>query len=239
VRLVKYLARAGVASRRNAELIIRQCRVQINGVLSDLPHTDVGEKDVVTVDGKIITGFEKKYYIILNKPSGFISTVSDTHNRPTVADLLNGVKARLYPVGRLDADTKGVLLMTNDGELAYRLTHPRYQIKKIYHAWVNSVPGERLLKQFERGLIIDGGKTAPASARLLIARNDKNIALIEIILTEGRKRQVKKMCLAIGCPVKSLSRISFAGLTAGGLPEGSFRHLHKEEVEYLYRMVKL
>jgi len=213
--------------------------VQINGALSNLPHTDVGEKDVVTVDGKIITGFEKKYYIILNKPSGFISTVSDTHNRPTVANLLKGVKARIYPVGRLDADTKGVLLMTNDGELAYRLTHPRYQIEKIYHAWVSGIPGERLLKQFERGLIIDGDKTAPASARLLIAKNDKNIALLEIILTEGRKRQVKKMCLAIGCPVKSLSRISFAGLTAGDLPEGSFRHLHIEEVEYLYRMVKL
>jgi len=239
LRLVKYLARAGVASRRNAELIIRQCRVQINGALSNLPHTDVGEKDVVTVDGKIITGFEKKYYIILNKPSGFISTVSDTHNRPTVANLLKGVKARIYPVGRLDADTKGVLLMTNDGELAYRLTHPRYQIEKIYHAWVSGIPGERLLKQFERGLIIDGDKTAPASARLVIAKNDKNIALLEIILTEGRKRQVKKMCLAIGCPVKSLSRVSFAGLTAGDLPEGSFRHLHNEEVEYLYRMVKL
>lgn len=239
MRLVKYLARAGVASRRNAELIIRQRRVQINGVLRDWPHTDVGENDLVTVDGKLIAGFEKKYYIILNKPSGFISTVSDTHNRPTVANLLNGVRARLYPVGRLDADTKGVLLMTNDGELAYRLTHPRYQIKKIYHAWVSCIPNERLLKQFERGLIIDGDKTAPASARLLIARNDKNIALLEIILTEGRKRQVKKMCLAIGCPVKSLCRISFAGLTAGDLQEGSFRHLHKEEVEYLYRMVKL
>lgn len=239
MRLVKYLARAGVASRRNAELIIRHGRVQINGVLSDLPYTDVGENDLVTVDGKIITGFEKKDYIILNKPSGYISTVSDTHNRPTVTNLLNGVKARLYPVGRLDADTKGVLLMTNDGELAYRLTHPRYQIKKIYHAWVSGIPDERLLKQFERGLIIDGDKTAPASARLLIARTDKNRALLEIILTEGRKRQVKRMCLAIGCPVKSLFRISFAGLTVGDLQEGSFRHLHKEEVEYLYRMVKL
>lgn len=239
MRLVKYLARAGVASRRNAELIIRHGRVQINGVLSDLPYADVGENDLVSVDGKIITGFEKKYYIILNKPSGYISTVSDTHNRPTVTNLLNGVKARLYPVGRLDADTKGILLMTNDGELAYRLTHPRYQIKKIYHAWVSGIPDERLLKQFGRGLIIDGDKTAPASARLLIARTDKNIALLEIILTEGRKRQVKKMCLAIGCPVKSLSRISFAGLTVGDLQEGSFRHLHKEEVEHLYRMVKL
>jgi len=239
LRLVKYLARAGVASRRNAELIIRHGRVQINGVLSDLPYTDVGENDLVTVDGKIITGFEKKDYIILNKPSGYISTVSDTHNRPTVTNLLNGVKARLYPVGRLDADTKGVLLMTNDGELAYRLTHPRYQIKKIYHAWVSGIPDERLLKQFERGLIIDGDKTAPASARLLIARTDKNRALLEIILTEGRKRQVKRMCLTIGCPVKSLFRISFAGLTVGDLQEGSFRHLHKEEVEYLYRMVKL
>lgn len=239
MRLAKYLARAGVASRRKAELIIRQCRVQINGVLSDLPQTDVGENDLVTVDGKIITGFEKKYYIILNKPPGFISTVSDTHSRPTVANLLNGVKARLYPVGRLDADTKGVLLITNDGELSYRLTHPKYQIKKVYHAWVNGVPDEQFLKQFERGLIINGERTAPAPVRLLIARSDKNRALLEITLTEGRKRQVKKMCLAIGCPVLSLSRISFAGLTVGNLQEGTFRHLHKEEVEYLYRMVKL
>lgn len=239
MRLVKYLARAGVASRRHAELMIRQGRVQINGALINLPYTDVGENDLVLVDGRIITGFEKKCYIILNKPSGYISTVVDTHNRPTVTSLITGVETRLFPVGRLDADTKGVLLLTNDGELAYRLTHPRYQVKKVYHAWVSGLPDEHVLKRLTSGLVIDGEKTAPASVRLLKTGVEKNIALLEITLTEGRKRQVKKMCRAIGYPVKSLFRISFAGLTAGDLHEGSFRHLHKEEVEYLYRMVRL
>ena len=239
VRLVKYLARAGVASRRQAEVMIRQGRVQINGEPVGLPQAEVGRDDEVAVDGKVTDGFEKKYYILLNKPPGYISTVRDTHDRPTVTSLINGVEARLYPVGRLDADTSGVLLLTNDGELAHRLTHPRYQVEKVYHAWVRGIPGEHVLKKMSKGLIIDGVKTAPASVKIIKKVSAKNISLLEITLTEGKKRQVKKMCRAIGFPVKELSRKSFAGLSAANLKEGAFRFLKDEEIEKLCNIVKL
>jgi 23S rRNA pseudouridine2605 synthase len=239
VRLAKFLARAGIASRRRAEVIISQGRVKINGITANLPQMEVEEMAAVTVDGKLINRFENKYYILLNKPPGYISTVYDTHNRPTVTSLISDIKARLYPVGRLDADTRGVLLLTNDGELAYRLTHPRYQIEKVYHAWVSGLPDEHILEQMETGLIIDGEKTAPASVRIIKKAPDHSRTLLEITLVEGRKRQVKKMCSAVGCPVKNLCRVSFAGLSAHNLPEGSYRQLQKQEIKALYSLVKL
>lgn len=238
MRLVKFLAGAGVASRRRAEIIVREGRVQINGVTTVLPQADVDEMSMITVDGKVIKSPEKKYYILLNKPGGYISTVTDTHDRPTVTDLVN-IEARLYPVGRLDADTSGVLLLTNDGELAYRLTHPRYQVEKVYHAWVGGLPHETVLRKMKSGLIIDGVTTAPAAVKVLSKLSAKNRALLEITLTEGKKRQVKKMCAAVGHPVIELYRASFAGLTAENLAEGSFRHLHENEIHDLYRMVGL
>lgn len=239
MRLAKYLADAGIASRRRAEDIIRQKRVKVNGVTAHLPQTEVGEKDRVTVNGKEVRSAENKVYFLLNKPPGYISTAVDTHGRPTVIELLKGVKERVYPVGRLDADTEGVLLLTNDGELAYRLTHPRFEIKKIYRAWVRGAPSPKILDQMAEGLLIENRKTAPAEIRLIDKDKKHNLTLLQITLTEGRKRQVKKMCAAAGHPVVKLQRVSFADLTAEGLNTGFYRPLKNDEIRRLFKMVGL
>ncbi|HED23695.1 MAG TPA: rRNA pseudouridine synthase [Firmicutes bacterium] len=239
MRLAKYLADAGIASRRRAEVIIRQKRVKVNGITADLPQTEVGEKDRITVDGKEVRRTGNKVYFVLNKPPGYISTAVDTHGRPTVIDLLAGIKERVYPVGRLDADTEGVLLLTNDGELAYRLTHPRFEIKKIYRAWVKGTPGRKILDKMSEGLFIESRKTAPAEIKLIDRDEKRNLALLQITLTEGRKRQVKKMCAAAGYPVLKLQRIDFAGITAEGLNTGSYRALKTDELKRLFGMVGL
>ncbi len=239
MRLAKYLARAGVASRRRAENIISQGRVTVNGTLSTQPQDQVQQGDVVTVDGRVVAETAIKYYILLNKPAGFISTVFDTHNRPTVTDLISGITERVYPVGRLDADTRGLLLLTNDGELAYRLTHPSYRVIKIYQALVEGKPDRQSLEKICRGIAIEGRKSAPAKVKVVASGHDSPDSLLQLSLTEGRKRQVKKMCSAIGHPVKRLMRVEFAGLRLGNLPEGQWRHLTDSEVKELYRLVKL
>ncbi len=239
MRLAKYLAKAGVSSRRRAESMIREGMVKVNGLVVEQPQVKVEAGDSVTVNGKLVKCFEKKHYILLNKPPGYISTVHDTHRRPTVMSMVEDVDARLYPVGRLDADTSGVLLMTNDGELAYRLTHPSFQVKKIYHARVKGLPNRKKLKQLSEGVNIGGERSARASVRLLNVSVENNTALLEITLSEGRKRQVKKMCEAINHPVLKLHRERFAGLSSGDLLEGSYRVLTEKEIKNLYRLVGL
>ncbi|MFO8192005.1 MAG: pseudouridine synthase [Bacillota bacterium] len=239
MRLAKYLADAGIASRRRAEDIIRQKRVKVNGFTAELPQTEVEESDNVTVDGKKVRGSEKKVYLLLNKPTGYISTAVDTHDRPTVIDLLKKVKERVYPVGRLDADTSGALILTNDGKLAYRLTHPRYGIKKTYRALVKGIPGKKILDKMAKGLLIENRKTAPAEIKLIDRDKKQNLAMLQIVLTEGKKRQVKKMCSAAGYPVVQLQRINFAGLTVDELAVGSYRVLKADEKRRLYDMVGL
>lgn len=239
MRLAKYLASAGVASRRRAETMISEGRVAVNGIIAEKPEVRVNEGDLVTVDGSIIEGPEKKVYLLLNKPQGYISTAHDTHDRPIVTELVADIEARLYPVGRLDADTSGVLLMTNDGELAHRLMHPRFEVEKIYKAWVEGIPQEEAIDKMSRGLMIDGDKTAPARIKLLKRDPANNTALLEMSIIEGRKRQVKKMCAAIGHPVRTLRRDCFAGLKTGRLKKGAYRHLDKREVSSLYRLVGL
>lgn len=239
MRLAKYLARAGVASRRRAEIIISEGRVTVNGRSADQPQMMVDDSDSITVDGELLCGCEKKAYLLLNKPAGYISTAQDTHKRPTVTSLVADFGVRVYSVGRLDADTNGVLLLTNDGELAYRLMHPRYQVKKVYQAWVRGVPDTACIRKMSKGLVIEGETTAPADVRLLAKKTDKSVSLLEITLTEGRKRQVKKMCQSIGHPVIKLSRVSFAGLRADNVEEGSYRKLTDREINTLYRMVML
>lgn len=239
MRLAKYLAQAGVASRRRAEILISEGRIIVNGQSADQPQMMVDDSDLITVDGKLICGFEKKEYLLLNKPAGYISTAQDTHKRPTVTSLVADLGVRVYPVGRLDADTNGVLLLTNDGELAYRLMHPRYQVKKVYQAWVRGIPDAVSISKMSKGLLIEGETTAPASVKLLAKKTDKNLALLEITLIEGRKRQVKKMCQAIGHSAIKLSRISFAGLRADNVEEGSYRSLTDREINALYRLVML
>jgi 23S rRNA pseudouridine2605 synthase len=241
MRLAKYLAHSGAASRRKSEDLIRQGRVKINGSVVVLPQTAVSKSDLVTLDEVAVSPSETKDYYLLNKPAGYLSTVQDTHDRPTVLDLIDEHQQdrRLYPVGRLDADTNGMLLLTNDGELAYRLTHPKYRVKKVYQALVYGIPGKEKLEYLKRGIIIEEMKTAPTSLTLLKVDRELNMALVEIILTEGRKRQVKLMLAAIGHPVKQLTRVSFAGLEMGQLAEKNYRRLSAEEISYLKKLVQL
>jgi 23S rRNA pseudouridine2605 synthase len=239
MRLAKYLAQAGVASRRAAEEIIQEGRVKVNGLIELKPQTSVTDEDIITIDGKRIKAQEEKVYLLLNKPTGYLSTVRDTHNRPTVLDLLKDKQNRLYPVGRLDADTSGVLLLTNDGKLAFRLTHPRYGIKKIYKAGIKGIPGRKALERLSSGVEIDGALCIPNAVKIIKTDQAKMLSQLQITLTEGKKRQVKKMLAAINHPVYELERINFAGLTAVSLPRGTCRPLSDKEVERLYRLVKL
>ena len=239
MRLSKYLANSGIASRRYAEELIKSGRVKINGTVINLPQQIVTADDRVTFDEKEVTLPNRHYYLLLNKPANYITTAKDTHGRPTVMDLIKDVPERLYPVGRLDADTTGLLLITNDGELANRLTHPRYGIKKTYHVLVKGIPDEKDLQKLALGVSIDGKKTSPALVTLLDIRKAENKSLIEIIISEGRKRQVKKMMLVIKCPVVELRRVSFAGLKLDSLPEGSYRHLKRKEIDEIMQLVKL
>lgn len=237
LRLSRYLALSGVASRRQAEKIIAAGRVQVCGAVITLPQHRVKAEDRVTVDGRAVKPVVKKDYLLLNKPSGFLSTVKDTHGRPTVLQLLGRTGTRLYPVGRLDLETTGLLLLTNDGELAYRLTHPRFGVEKKYRVRVKGIPGPAVLQKMARGIILEEGPSAPAKVRLL--RRSRKSALLEIILTEGRKRQVRRMCAACGHPVEELRRTGFAFLTDSGLESGSYRRLSGAEVRRLYRLVGL
>ncbi len=239
MRLAKYLARAGVASRRRAEEMIREGRVRVNGLTVNVPQADVENNDTITVNGKILNGPEQKIYILLHKPPGYISTVQDTHNRPTVLDLVKDLDTRLYPVGRLDADTSGVLIMTNDGDLSHRLTHPSYEIKKKYLARVSGIPGPKALENLRTGLLINGTVTAPAVVKVVNSSGKKNYADLEITIIEGKKRQVKKMCKAINHPVVRLHRTEFATLKCASLPVGEYRFLTDQEIKELYRLVKL
>ena len=239
MRLAKYLAQAGVASRRAAEEMIKEGRVKVNGLIELKPQTSVSDEDIITVNDERIKLQEVKLYLLLNKPPGYISTVRDTHNRPTVLNLLKDKQDRLYPVGRLDVDTSGVLLLTNDGKLAHRLTHPRSGIKKIYRAGIKGVPGKKALDQLINGVEIDGDLCIPAAVKLLKTDQVKMRSQLQITLTEGKKRQVKKMLAAINHPVYDLERINFAGLTADSLPKGTCRPLSEKEVKRLYRLVNL
>lgn len=237
MRLAKFLAAAGVASRRKAEQIIASGRVEVNGNVVTVPQHQVGPEDLISVDGREVEPDVEKYYLLLDKPAGYLSTVSDPHGRRTVLDLIGKFPARLYPVGRLDLDTTGVLLLTNDGKLAYRLTHPRFGVEKRYRVRVQGVPAAGTLARMTRGMVLEEGLTAPAEVRLL--RRLPGAALLEIILIEGRKRQVKRMCAAAGHPVVELRRTGFGFLTAAGLKSGGYRRLSAAEVQRLYRLVGL
>ena len=237
MRLSRYLALSGVASRRHSEKIIAAGRVKVSGAVVTLPQHRVKPGDRVTVDGRAVQPVKKHRYILLDKPPGFLSTVKDTHGRPTVLQLLGRTGARLYPVGRLDLESTGLLLLTDDGELAYRLTHPRFGVEKRYRVWVKGIPPAAKLRQMSRGIELEEGFTAPAKVKLI--RRSRNRALMEITLTEGRKRQVRRMCAACGHPVQTLRRTGFAFLTLAGLESGGYRDLAAAEVRRLYRLVGL
>ncbi len=228
MRLSKHLAHAGVASRRRAEEIIRAGRVTVDGEVVDDPAHDVSQARVVTVDGRALGGAESRVVYALHKPLGVVSTARDPGGRPTVVQLVTGDRRRLYPIGRLDADATGLILLTNDGDLAQRLTHPSYEVPRTYRARVGGPPvGEVALERLRHGVELDDGMTSPAKARRLGTHE------LELVLHEGRKRQVKRMCEAVGHPVRSLTRVAFGPLRLGDLPPGQHRRLSREEVARL------
>jgi 23S rRNA pseudouridine2605 synthase len=228
VRLAKYLAHAGVASRRASEELIRQGRVTVDGTPVTSPATDVSGTERIEVDGEPVNKEERVVYM-LNKPKGVVSTASDTHSRPTVVSLISSSK-RLYPVGRLDADTTGLILLTNDGELANRLTHPRYEVPKTYVATVEGGEvKEGLLRQLREGIELEDGRTAPAKVR------QRKPGTVELTIHEGRKRQVRRMLEEVGHPVRELRREALGPLRLGDLPEGEHRRLTPAEVERLWK----
>jgi 23S rRNA pseudouridine2605 synthase len=230
MRLAKYLAHAGVASRRAAEEIVRAGRVTVGGEVVTDPARDVDDGSGVAVDGRPLHGPEPRVVYALNKPRGVVSTAKDTHGRRTVVDLVPAKGgARLYPVGRLDADATGLLLLTNDGDLANRLTHPRHEVPRTYRVKVRSrgpVP-ERALRALREGVELDDGPTAPARVRQV------EPGVLELTIHEGRKHQVKRMCEAVGHPVVSLTRVRFGPLELGDLRPGAARRLRPAEVAAL------
>jgi 23S rRNA pseudouridine2605 synthase len=224
MRLNAYLARAGLASRRGAEELIRAGRVRVNGEVAGLA-TFVEPRDTVEVDGNSIEP-EPLIYVLLHKPAGVVTTARDPQGRPTVVGLL-GHERRVVPVGRLDADTTGALLLTNDGPLAHRLMHPRYEVDKVYEAEVEGEPGDQALAQLTEGVELDDGRTSPAKVDRLSSSR------IELTIHEGKKHQVKRMLQAVGHPVRRLHRSRYAGLTLDGLAPGEWRELTPDEVAML------
>jgi 23S rRNA pseudouridine2605 synthase len=228
MRLAKYLAHSGVASRRSCEALIGQGRVTVGGQVVRDPARDVTAAQAIAVDGRLLTGFEAPAVYALNKPVGVLSTASDPHGRPTVVQMLAHEGRRLYPVGRLDLDSEGLLLLTNDGQLAHMLTHPRFEVPKTYRAWVSGgAVGERALGALRDGVVLEDGPTAPAEVRALAPDQ------IEITIREGRNRQVRRMCDAIGHPVMRLRRVRFGPLALGDLAQGTHRLLEAAEVQAL------
>lgn len=232
MRLQKFMAKCGVASRRKSEEFILEGRVKVNGtVVEELGCKVDIDKDKISVDGKEIELEEEKVYILLNKPIGYITTLSDEFNRKKVIDLVKEIKQRVYPVGRLDSDTSGLLFLTNDGDLAYKLTHPKYEIKKKYIAKVKGIPTEEELNKFRSGLKIEDYITAKAEVKIL--SKEKNISILEIVIHEGKNRQVRKMCSKIYHPVIELKRIEMGNVKLCDLREGKWKYLTEEEVNYL------
>ncbi|MES2202572.1 MAG: pseudouridine synthase [candidate division FCPU426 bacterium] len=230
-RLQKFLSSAGIASRRQAEKLMLEGRVTVNGKVANELGVKIDPRaDAVKVDGKLVRS-EKLYYVLLNKPKGTICTMDDPEGRPKVSDLVRGVKARLYPVGRLDFDTTGALLLTNDGELANMLMHPQHRFAKTYVAKLKGIPTPENIEKMKTGIYIDGKRTAPAEAKLMGVK-EKN-SVLQITLREGRNKQVKRMCQAIGHPVIRLNRLAYGFLTVNELAPGAWRHLMVEEVELL------
>ena len=240
VRLQKIISAAGVASRRAAEALIREGRVTVDGVVvSRLGTRADPQVDDIRVDGRRVGAVRRRRYLLLNKPRGVVTTRDDPQRRPTVMDYLAGVRESVYPVGRLDYDSEGLLLLTNDGDLAARLTHPRHGIERVYEARVRGVPDAGALKRIARGVLLDGRRTAPAVAVLVSAgrgqRGDQ--ALVRITITEGRTRQVRQMCEAVGHPVVRLRRVRIGPIQDQALQPGRFRDLAPREVAVLRRAV--
>lgn len=229
-RLQKYLASAGVASRRASETMIKEGRVSVNGkVVRELGTKVTPGADKVLVDGKPVQQEEKLVYLLMNKPAGYVTTVKDTHDRPTVMDLVADVPYRVFPVGRLDFETEGLLLLTNDGEFAYRMTHPKFKMVKTYVATVQGNLTEERLRTLRNGVQLEDGMTAPAEVKIVRRENHKTV--VEISIHEGRNRQVRRMFKAVKNPVLELKRISIGPLQLKGVHQGAYRYLNSGELK--------
>ena len=232
-RLQKVLAKAGVASRRRAEELIRQGKVRVDGkVVTEMGTKVDPETQNIECDGVALVSQEEKVYILLNKPTGYLSTVDDPQGRPIVTDLLKNIAERVYPVGRLDLNTEGALLLTNDGELSQKILHPSHEVNKTYVAKVKGVPGRKKLDALSKGIELEGRKTWPASIKVL--KTEAQSTVIQIIIHEGRKRQVRKMFEAIGHPVLALKRTAYGQLELGGLGPGKYRFLTPRDIKFIF-----
>jgi 23S rRNA pseudouridine2605 synthase len=237
-RLQKVIAHAGITSRREAERLILDGQVVVNGSVITTLGTKVDPAhDVITVKGARVKPAPEKLYLLMHKPVGYVSTVKDPQQRPVIIDLLRHITSRVYPVGRLDYDAEGLILLTNDGELAYRLQHPRYRISRTYEVKVKDFfPGEKL-SLLRNGIQLEDGMTLPAKATFL--KKAMRNSWLSITLYEGRNKQVKRMCAAAGHPVLKIKRIRFGSLKLGRMSPGDYRHLTQDEVKGLYRLVGL
>lgn len=237
IRLQKWLAQCGYGSRRTCESLIRAERVRVNGQVATLGMKVDPTRDRIAVDGNPVQPLSATVYLMLHKPAGYVTTRRDPHAPRTVMELLKGVPVPVFPVGRLDADSEGLLLFTNDGALAHRLIHPRYKVPKTYRVWVKGKPSESALKTLREGVLLEDGKTAPAKVRLVRSAGDSSI--LEITLREGRKRQIRRMAQAVGHPVVRLVRIAFGPLRLPhDLAPGEWRYLTPEEVDLLRQAVQ-
>lgn len=234
MRLQKYIASCGVTSRRKAEELIKQGRVKVNGKTIDQMGQVVNENDQIELDGVVITPDKEKVYYMLNKPTGYITSAADEQGRPTVIDLVSSIDVRVFPVGRLDYNTSGLLLLTNDGQMAYKLMHPQHEIKKIYIATIQGNITSKDINLLSKGVDIGGYITAGASAKILNQKN--NTSKVEIIIHEGKNRQVRKMFKAVGYKVLELERIAIGEIKLTRLKKGDYRKLNKKEMEYLFQL---
>jgi 23S rRNA pseudouridine2605 synthase len=233
VRLQKFLARCGIASRRKSEELILSGRVSVNGATK----TNLGikidpESDVIRFDGKTVEPEKEHIFVLLNKPKGYVTSLSDPQGRPVVTSLVKDIPERLFPVGRLDLDTEGALILTNDGGFAQKVQHPSHETNKTYEALVSGYPGKGKLKQLERGILLEGKQTAPATLKLL--KRLQGQTLVQITIHEGRKRQVRKMFDFIGNPVISLKRIAYGKLFLKNLPTGRYKLLNHKDLKKIF-----
>ncbi|MEN6413141.1 MAG: pseudouridine synthase [Veillonellales bacterium] len=237
-RLQKIISQAGIASRREAEKIILAGRVSVNGkIVTELGTKAQPRRDRIKIDGNPITA-EKSVYVLLYKPKGVMSTSQDPQGRKTVIDLVRDIPERIYPVGRLDYNTEGLLIMTNDGELTHSLIHPSKKIDKTYLAKVTGIPAEEKLDLLRMGIKLSDGMTSPAKMQRMDIDREKNITTVEITIHEGKNRQIRRMFDTIGHPVKQLKRVKFAFLTLSGLRRGKYRHLTPEEIAELKKLAE-
>ncbi|MCR4711672.1 MAG: rRNA pseudouridine synthase [Clostridia bacterium] len=231
MRINKYLAQAGIASRRKADELIADGRVKVNRLTLREPGYDVKEGDLIEVDGKAVTVAEEKVYLAINKPVGYVTTVSDQFGRPTVLDLVTDIEARLFPVGRLDYETSGLLFLTNDGDFAYRMTHPKHELGKTYRARVQGFLSRERLAKLRKGVDIGGFTTSPATVE--IVRELPKQTIVDITVHEGKYHQVRRMFKAVGNQVVELERIAIGDVRLGRLTSGGYRKLTKEEMKKL------